>query len=110
MPPKPRPYFLKREQGLGAVVVTEQRVEPAARNALVTAGIAKLKPVIEAAGKCVDGRARRLFLCLRNLIRPVQSHTGHVHGDTQNRATGRFSAVQPFAIRAAKREVGQGGA
>ena len=48
------PDFLKKEEGLGAVVVTDQRVEPAGHKAFVTAEIAKLKPVIEAGGKFAD--------------------------------------------------------
>ena len=48
------PDFIKKEEGLGAVVVTDNRVEPAAHKAFVTAETAKLKPVIEAAGKFAD--------------------------------------------------------
>ena len=48
------PEFLKKEEGLGAVVVTDNRVEPAAHKAFVSAEIIKLKPVIEAAGKFAD--------------------------------------------------------
>ena len=48
------PDFLKKEEGLGAVVVTDKRVEPAAHKAFVAGEIAKLKPVIEAAGKFAD--------------------------------------------------------
>ncbi|MFC5520726.1 tripartite tricarboxylate transporter substrate-binding protein [Polaromonas jejuensis] len=48
------PDFIKRQEGLGAVVVTDNRVEPAAHKAFVAAEIAKLKPVIEAAGKFAD--------------------------------------------------------
>ena len=48
------PDFLKKEEGLGAVVVADKRVEPAAHKAFVTAEIGKLKPVIEAAGKFAD--------------------------------------------------------
>ena len=46
--------FLKKEETLGAVVVTDKRVEPAAHKAFVTGEIAKLKPVIDAAGKYAD--------------------------------------------------------
>jgi tripartite-type tricarboxylate transporter receptor subunit TctC len=46
--------FIKKEEALGAVVVTDKRVEPAAHKAFVAAEIAKLKPVIEAAGKFAD--------------------------------------------------------
>jgi tripartite-type tricarboxylate transporter receptor subunit TctC len=48
------PDFIQKQEGLGAVVVTDKRVEPAAHKAFVTAEIAKLKPVIEAAGKFAD--------------------------------------------------------
>ncbi|OOG45045.1 tripartite tricarboxylate transporter substrate-binding protein [Polaromonas sp. A23] len=46
--------FIKKQDGLGAVVVTDNRVEPAAHKAFVAGQIAKLKPVIEAAGKFAD--------------------------------------------------------
>ena len=46
--------FIKKEEGLGAVVVTDNRVDPAAHKAFVAAEITKLKPVIEAAGKFAD--------------------------------------------------------
>jgi tripartite-type tricarboxylate transporter receptor subunit TctC len=46
--------FIKKEEALGAVVVTDKRVDPAAHKAFVAAEIAKLKPVIEAAGKFAD--------------------------------------------------------
>jgi tripartite-type tricarboxylate transporter receptor subunit TctC len=46
--------FIKKQEGLGAVVVTDKRVEPAAHKAFVAAEIAKLKPAIEAAGKFAD--------------------------------------------------------
>ncbi|MGH8829658.1 MAG: tripartite tricarboxylate transporter substrate-binding protein [Polaromonas sp.] len=48
------PDFIKKQEGLGAVIVTDKRVEPAAHKAFVAAEIAKLKPVIEAAGKFAD--------------------------------------------------------
>jgi len=48
------PEFIKKQEGLGAVVVTDKRVEPAAHKAFVTSELAKLKPVIEAAGKFAD--------------------------------------------------------
>ncbi|HQR97864.1 MULTISPECIES: tripartite tricarboxylate transporter substrate-binding protein [unclassified Polaromonas] len=46
--------FIKKQEGLGAIVVTDKRVEPAAHKAFVASEIAKLKPVIEAAGKFAD--------------------------------------------------------
>lgn len=48
------PDFIKKEEGLGAVVVTDKRMEPTAHKAFVTAEINKLKPVIDAAGKYAD--------------------------------------------------------
>ncbi len=48
------PDFVKKQEGLGAVVVTDKRVEPAAHKAFVAAEIAKLKPVIEGAKQFAD--------------------------------------------------------
>lgn len=48
------PEFIKKQEGLGAVVVTDKRVEPGAHKIFVAAEMAKLKPVIEAAGKFAD--------------------------------------------------------
>ncbi len=48
------PEFIKKQEGLGAVVVADNRVEPAAHKAFVTSEINKLKPVIEAGGKFAD--------------------------------------------------------
>ena len=48
------PDFIKKEEGLGAVVVTDNRTEPAAHKAFVAGEINKLKPVIDAAGKYAD--------------------------------------------------------
>ena len=48
------PDFIKKQEGLGAVVVTDKRVDPAAHKAFVSSEIAKLKPVIDAAGKYAD--------------------------------------------------------
>ena len=48
------PEFLKRQEALGAVVVTDKRVDPEGHKAFVSAEIAKLKPAIEAAGKFAD--------------------------------------------------------
>ena len=42
------PEFIKKQEGLGAVVVTDKRVEPAVHKAFVAAEIAKLKTVIDA--------------------------------------------------------------
>ena len=46
--------FIKKQEALGAIVVTDGRVEPAAHKAFVAAEIAKLKPVIEAAKQFAD--------------------------------------------------------
>ena len=48
------PEFIKKQEGLGAVVVTDKRMERAEHKAFVAREIAKLKPVIEAAGKFAD--------------------------------------------------------
>ena len=48
------PEFIRKQEALGAVVVTDQRMEPAGHKAFVAAEIAKFKPVIEAAGKFAD--------------------------------------------------------
>jgi len=48
------PDFVKKQEALGALVVTDNRVEPAAHKAFVAAEMAKLKPVIEAAKQFAD--------------------------------------------------------
>ena len=48
------PDFMKKQESLGAVVVTDKRVDPVEHKAFVAAQINKLKPVIEAAGKFTD--------------------------------------------------------
>ena len=48
------PDFIKKQEGLGAIVVNDKRVEPAAHKAFVASEIAKLKPVIEAAKQFAD--------------------------------------------------------
>jgi len=48
------PEFIKRQEALGAIVVTDKRVEPAGHKAFVTNEINKLKTVIEAAGQFAD--------------------------------------------------------
>lgn len=48
------PEFIKKQEGLGAIVINDKRVEPANHKAFVAAEIAKLKPVVEAAGKFAD--------------------------------------------------------
>ena len=48
------PEFMKKQDGLGAIVVTDKRVEPAAHKAFVASEINKLKPVIDAAKQFAD--------------------------------------------------------
>ena len=44
------PEFIKKQEGLGAVVVSDKRMEPAEHKKFVAAEIAKWSPVIKAAG------------------------------------------------------------
>jgi tripartite-type tricarboxylate transporter receptor subunit TctC len=46
--------FLKKQEGLGAVVVTDKRLEPAEHKKFVAAEIAKWTPIIKAAGVYAD--------------------------------------------------------
>ncbi len=48
------PEFIKKQQGLGAVVVTDKRVEPAEHKNFVASEIAKWGPIIQAAGVYAD--------------------------------------------------------
>jgi tripartite-type tricarboxylate transporter receptor subunit TctC len=48
------PDFIKRQEGLGALIVTDKRVEPEVHKAFVAEQITKLKKVIEAAGQFAD--------------------------------------------------------
>ena len=48
------PDFIKKEEGLGAVVVTDKRMEPADHKKFVEAEIARWSPVIKAAGVYAD--------------------------------------------------------
>jgi len=48
------PDFIKKQEGLGAVVVTDKRVEPAEHKKFIAAEIAKMTPVIKAAGVYAD--------------------------------------------------------
>jgi tripartite-type tricarboxylate transporter receptor subunit TctC len=48
------PKFIEKQEALGAIVVTDERQEPAGHKAFVAAEIAKLKPLIEAAGTFAD--------------------------------------------------------
>jgi tripartite-type tricarboxylate transporter receptor subunit TctC len=48
------PEFIKRQEGLGAVVVTDKRSEPAEHKKFVQAEIAKWSPIIKAAGVYAD--------------------------------------------------------
>jgi tripartite-type tricarboxylate transporter receptor subunit TctC len=46
--------FIKKQEGLGAVVVTDSRVEPAEHKKFVAAEIAKWSPIVKAAGVYAD--------------------------------------------------------
>ncbi|MDP3761672.1 MAG: tripartite tricarboxylate transporter substrate-binding protein [Ramlibacter sp.] len=48
------PDFIKKQEGLGAVVVTDKRMEPAEHKKFIAAEIAKMTPVIKAAGVYAD--------------------------------------------------------
>jgi tripartite-type tricarboxylate transporter receptor subunit TctC len=48
------PDFIKRQEGLGAVVVTDKRMEPAEHKKFVQAEIAKWSPIVKAAGVYAD--------------------------------------------------------
>ncbi|MFN7712806.1 MAG: tripartite tricarboxylate transporter substrate-binding protein [Curvibacter sp.] len=48
------PEFIKKQEGLGALVVTDRRVEPAEHKKFVAAEITKLKAVIDKAGQYAD--------------------------------------------------------
>jgi tripartite-type tricarboxylate transporter receptor subunit TctC len=48
------PDFVKRQEGLGAVVVNDKRVEPAEHKKFLAAEIAKWSPLIKKAGVYAD--------------------------------------------------------
>ncbi len=48
------PEFIKKQEGLGAVVVADKRVEPAEHKKFVASEIAKWSPIIKAAGVYAD--------------------------------------------------------
>jgi tripartite-type tricarboxylate transporter receptor subunit TctC len=48
------PDFIKKQEGLGAVVVTDKRMEPAEHKKFVSAEITKWSPIIKAAGVYAD--------------------------------------------------------
>ena len=48
------PEFIKKQEGLGAVVVADKRVEPAEHKKFVAAEITKWSPIIKAAGVYAD--------------------------------------------------------
>lgn len=48
------PDFIKKQEGLGALVVTDKRTDPAEHKKFVAAEIAKLSPIIKAAGVYAD--------------------------------------------------------
>ena len=48
------PGFIKKQEGLGAVIVTDKRLEPAEHKKYVASEIAKWSPIIKAAGVYAD--------------------------------------------------------
>ena len=48
------PEFIKKQEGLGAVVVTDKRLDPVEHKKFVAAEIAKWSPVIKSAGVYMD--------------------------------------------------------
>jgi tripartite-type tricarboxylate transporter receptor subunit TctC len=48
------PEFIKKQEALGALVVTDKRIEPAEHKKFVAAEIAKWGPIIKAAGEYAD--------------------------------------------------------
>jgi tripartite-type tricarboxylate transporter receptor subunit TctC len=48
------PEFIKKNEGLGALVVTDNRTNPAEHKKFVTAEMAKVKTAVDAAGKYAD--------------------------------------------------------
>ena len=48
------PDFIKKQEGLGAVVVTDKRVEPAEHKKFVQSEVARFGPVVKAAGAYAD--------------------------------------------------------
>ena len=48
------PEFIKKEEALGAVVVTDKRVEPAEHKKFVQSEVARFGPVVKAAGAYAD--------------------------------------------------------
>jgi tripartite-type tricarboxylate transporter receptor subunit TctC len=48
------PEFVKKQEGLGAVIVSDKRTDPAEHKKFVTAEIAKWTPIIKAAGVYAD--------------------------------------------------------
>ena len=48
------PEFIKKEEGLGAIIISDKRVEPAEHKKYVASEIAKWSPIIKAAGVYAD--------------------------------------------------------
>ena len=48
------PDFIKKNEGLGAIVVTDKRMEPAEHKAFVAGEITKLKAAVDAAKQYAD--------------------------------------------------------
>jgi tripartite-type tricarboxylate transporter receptor subunit TctC len=59
------PEFIKRQEALGAVVVTDNRVNPADHKKFVEAEIAKWGPAIKAAGNTPTEDGRQAAPCSR---------------------------------------------
>jgi tripartite-type tricarboxylate transporter receptor subunit TctC len=48
------PEFVKKNEGLGALVVTDNRTDPAEHKKFVAAEMVKIKAAVDAAGKYAD--------------------------------------------------------
>jgi tripartite-type tricarboxylate transporter receptor subunit TctC len=48
------PEFIKKNEGLGALVVTDNRTDPAEHQKFVSAEMVKIKTAVDAAGKYAD--------------------------------------------------------
>jgi tripartite-type tricarboxylate transporter receptor subunit TctC len=67
------PEFIKKQEGLGAVVVTDKRVEPAEHKKFVAAEIAKWSPIIKAAGVYADRSSLSRIIGVRATLISNQS-------------------------------------
>ena len=48
------PEFIKKNEGLGAIVVNDNRTDPAEHKKFVAAEMVKIKAAVDAAGKYAD--------------------------------------------------------